>query len=79
MNALYEGRELTINFFKSGLFPMKSNFGTVIKLLTTKPMLQRLRIALPQVKAGNTTEKLLNGIRQLIYSLYQAKKKLLRT
>ena len=79
MNALYEGRELTINFFKSGLFPMKSTFGTVIKLLTTKAMLQRLRIALPQVKAGNTTEKLLNGIRQLIYSLYQAKKKLLRT
>ena len=53
---------------------MKSTFGTVIKLLTTKPMLQRLRIALPQVKAGNKTEKLLNGIRQLIYSLYQAKK-----
>ena len=36
-------------------------------------MLQRLPIALAQVKAGNTSEKLLNGIRQTIYSLYQAK------
>ena len=36
-------------------------------------MLQRLPIALAQLKAGNTSEKLLNGIRQTIYSLYQAK------
>ena len=36
-------------------------------------MLQRLIIALTQVKAGNTTENLLNEIRQIIYSLYRAK------
>ena len=36
-------------------------------------MLQRLAIALAQVKAGNTSKNLLYGIRQLIYSLYQAK------
>ena len=36
-------------------------------------MLQRLPIALAQVKAGNTSENLLNEIRQIIYSLYQAK------
>ena len=36
-------------------------------------MLQRLPIALAQVKAGNNSEKLLNEIRQIIYSLYQAK------
>ena len=36
-------------------------------------MLQRLPIALAQVKAGNTSKKLLNGIRQTIYYLYQAK------
>ena len=36
-------------------------------------MLQRLTIALAQVKAGNTSENLLNEIRQIIYSLYQAK------
>ena len=36
-------------------------------------MLQRLPIALAQVKAENTSEKLLNEIRQIIYSLYRAK------
>ena len=32
----------------------------------------RLPIALAQVKAGNTSENLLNEIRKTIYSLYQA-------
>ena len=36
-------------------------------------MLHRLLIALAQVKAGNTSEKLLNEIRQIIYSLCQAR------
>ena len=36
-------------------------------------MLQRLPIGLAQVKAGNTSENLLNKVRQLIYSLYRAK------
>ena len=36
-------------------------------------MLPRLQIALAQAKAGNTFENLLNEIRQIIYSLYQAK------
>ena len=37
-------------------------------------MLQRLPIALAQVKAGNRYENLLNEIRQIIHSLYRAKK-----
>ena len=40
---------------------------------TPKQMLQRLPIALAQVKAGNTSENLLNEIRQIIYSLRRAK------
>ena len=36
-------------------------------------MPQRLPIAIAQLKAGNTSEKLLNGIRQIIQSLYRAK------
>ena len=36
-------------------------------------MLQRLPVALAQVKASNTSESLLNEIRQIIYSLYQEK------
>ena len=33
-------------------------------------MLQRLLIALAQVKLDNTSEKVLNEIRQIIYSFY---------
>ena len=36
-------------------------------------MFQRLSIALAQVKAGKLSDKLLNEIRQIIYSLYQEK------
>ena len=36
-------------------------------------MIQRLSVALAQVKAGNTSENLLNEIRQIIYSLYREK------
>ena len=36
-------------------------------------MLQRLPIALEQVKGGNTSENLLTEIRQIIYFLYQVK------
>ena len=36
-------------------------------------MLQGLPIALAQVKVGNTSENLLNEIRQIIHSLYQKK------
>ena len=47
--------------------------GKRLKILTTKQMLQRLPIALAQVKAGNNSENLLNEIRQIIYLLYQSK------
>ena len=47
--------------------------GTGLKILTPKQMLQRLPIALSQVKAGNNSERLLNEIRQIVYSLYQSK------
>ena len=36
-------------------------------------MLQRLPIALAQVKAGDTSENLLNEKRQIIFSLYREK------
>ena len=36
-------------------------------------MLQRLTIALAQVKAGNSSENLLNEILQITHSLYRAK------
>ena len=66
------------NGFKSKIFLTKST-GTgltdhsKLKILTSKQILQRLPIALAQVKAGNNSENLLNEIRQIIYFLYQAK------
>ena len=51
----------------------KAKHGKGLKILNPKQMLQRLPIAFAQVKAGNTSEKLLNEIIQVMYSLYQAK------
>ena len=48
--------------------------GTGLKILTPKQLLQRLPIALAQIKAGNNLQSLLNEIRQIVYSLYQSKK-----
>ena len=36
-------------------------------------MLKKLPIALAQIKAGNNSESLLNGIRQIAYSFYRSK------
>ena len=71
--ALHESRELTLNAFKSEIFPLKSSQGKGLKILTPKQMLQRLSIALAQVKVGNTSENVLNEIRQIICSVYQEK------
>ena len=49
------------------------NEGEGLKILTPKQMLQRLPIALAQVKADNNSENLLNEIRQIVYFLYQSK------
>ena len=80
VNNLYEAREMVLNGFKSMIFLTEctgtSLFNTnnsKLKILTPKEILQRLPIALAQVKAGNNSENLLNEIRQIIYSLYQSK------
>ena len=71
-----------INFFRDygemvldATYKSKQNEikGTGLKILTPKQMLQRLPIALAQVKAGNNSESLLNEVRQVTYSLYQCK------
>ena len=48
--------------------------GKGLKILTPNQMLSRLPITLAQLKAGNTSEKLKNEIRQLLYSLNSSKK-----
>ena len=46
---------------------------TGLKILTPKQMLQRLPIAIEQVKTGHNSGNLLNEIRQIVYSLYKSK------
>ena len=46
---------------------------TKATILTPKQMLQRLPIALAQVKAGNNSVGLLNETRHTVYYLYQSK------
>ena len=76
----FEGREKILDAFESKIFSIKSKGAGILnpnhsklKVLTPKQMLQRLPIALAQVKAGNNSESLLNEIRQIVYSLYQSK------
>ena len=45
-----------------------------IKILVPKQMLQRLPIALAQIKTRSTSKNLLNKTRQIIYSLHRANK-----
>ena len=81
ISALYGSRELTLNVFRTGIFPIKARKGerrlldlaTRLKMLAPKRVLQRLPKALTQVKESNTSEKLLDEIRQIIYTLYRSK------
>ena len=82
VEKFYSSSEEVINFFRDYIemlsdanYDAKQNEteGTGLKILTPKQMLQRLPIALAQVKAGNNSESLLNEIRQIVYSLYQSK------
>ena len=52
---------------------LPSDLAKHIKILTPKQMIQRLRIALAEVKSDNTSENLLNEIRQIVYYFYWAK------
>ena len=76
---LYKARNEATKFYNDYSSVMseaklKEIKGTGLKILTTKQMLQRLPIALAQVKANNNSENLLNEIRQNVYSLHQSKK-----
>ena len=75
---LYKARNEAITFYDDYSLMLseakaKVTKGTRLKILSPKQMLQRLPIALTQVKAGNNSERLLNEIRQIVYSLYQSK------
>ena len=82
LEKFYNSREEVINFFRDYIemlsdanYNAKQNEteGKGLKILTPKQMLQRLPIALAQVKAGNNSESLLNEIRQIIFSWNQSR------
>ena len=52
----------------------KTIHGEEMKILTPKQILERLPIAIVQVKVGNTSDNLLNEIRQIIHSFYRGNK-----
>ena len=63
MKTLYESWENVIKLFNdysnvTSQAEYRTIYGEQLKMLTPKQMLQRLPIALVQVKAGNISEKL---------------------
>ena len=65
---LYKSRQKVVDLFNDfarirseSIYETK--YGKVLKILISKQMLQRLPIALAQLKAGNNSESLLNEIR----------------
>ena len=82
LDKFYHSKEDVINFFKDytkmffdASYEAKENetTGTGLKILTPKQVLQRLPIALAQVKVDNNPEISLNQIRQTLYFLYRSK------
>ena len=82
INNFYKSKEEVNNFFRDYIEILSdANYnakqdetkGLGFKILSPKKILQRLPIALVQVKADNNSEILLHEIRQIVYSLYQSK------
>ena len=80
LRGILNAREMVLNEFKSEAFSTKSigmgilkSYNSKLKILTPKQILQRLPIALAEVKAGNNSQNLLNEITQIVYSLYESK------
>ena len=79
IETLYESREKVLKLFNDYFkivseAKYKTKYWEELKILTTQQMLQTLPIAFAQLKVGNTSENLLNEIRQIMYYLYWAKK-----
>ena len=75
LEKIYKSREEVINLFRDYIEMLSdANYdarkneteGKGLKILTSKQMLQRLPIALAQVKVGNNSENLLNEIRKVV-------------
>ena len=81
INILFNARDNAIKFYEdySSMVPearklAREQEGEELKILTPNQMLERLPIALAQIKADNNSESLLNEIRQIVYYLHRSKK-----
>ena len=77
MHKFFEAQEIIVGGFEGKIFLIKSERSGLLntnqsklKILTPKQMLQRLPIALAQVKAINYSESLINKIKQIAFSLH---------
>ena len=77
---LYASRQKIINLLNDNtkirsdaIYKTKQSQRNRTQILTPKQMIQRLAVALAQVKAGNNSESFLNEIREVVYFLYQSK------
>ena len=69
-----EDPELMVEIVEKILeFNEQNQQGKGLKILTPDQILSRLPISLSQLEAGNNSNKLVNEIRQLLYSLYRSK------
>ena len=77
---LYKSRQEVVSMFNNYARKVSKSIhkakheGKGLKILTPNQMLERLLIALAQIKAGNNSQRLLNEIRQIVYYLYRSKK-----
>ena len=78
MKNINDAREEVTKFLKD--YSAMRNIGRYdttrekrLEIFTAKQLLQRLPISFARENVGNTSENLLNEIRQIIYYLYQAK------
>ena len=76
INVHFNARDSVIKFIEDygsmileGKKLAKEQERTGLKILTPNQMLKILPIALAQIKAGNNSQRLLNEIRQIVYSI----------
>ena len=84
IDDVIKGAEFTLDYIASwgdsysesdfSSFEVNDTKGSGLKILAPNQMHSRLPISLVQLKAGSSSEKLKNEIRQLLNSLYRSKK-----
>ena len=84
IDDVIKGAEFTLDYIASwgdsysesdfSSFEVNDTKGSGLKILAPNQMHSRLPISLAQLKAGSSSEKLKNEIRQLLNSLYRSKK-----